>query len=117
MIPVNKEVVGSYQVIAPDGVLLQDVTDIIIKGMTDKSYICDLYAAENCVAVDRRFSFDSVLCDQLTVGEIGLLSDEIPTSKWLVAEIKLYLNYIGIEYTSETKAQLLALIPIPIEGE
>jgi len=116
MIPVNKSV-ENYQVIAPDGILLQDVTSVIIKGITDKSYVCDLYAGEECVAEYRRFAFDDIICDSLSIGEFGLISGDFPTVEWADDEIKMYLDHNAIEYTNETGMQLIALIPQQDEGE
>lgn len=116
MIQVTKNV-ENYQVIAPDGILLQDVTSVIIKGITDQSYVCDLYAGEECVADDRRFAFADMICDSLSIGETGLVAGTISTSEWTDDEIKMYLDSNAIEYTNETGIQLIALIPILEESE
>lgn len=117
MIPVTKEAIGNYQVITPDGILLQEVTNIIIKGMTDQSYVCDLYADGKCVAKDRRFSFADMICHHLSIGETGLVTGEFPIAKWTDVEIKMYLDSNEIEYTDELGVQLIALIPILEESE
>jgi len=116
MIPVNKSV-ENYQVIAPDGSLSQEVTSVVIKSMTDQSYICDLYAGEECVAVDRRFAFADMICNPLSTGETGLIVGESPTAEWSDDEIKMYIDHNAIEYTNETGMQLIALIPLQDEGE
>lgn len=110
MILVTKSV-ENYRVISPDGILLRDVTEVVIRDMTDQSYVCDLYADDECVAHDRRFAFSDMICDSLTIGEIGLIVGELPTVEWSDAEIKMYLDCNAIEYMDETGIQLLALIP------
>lgn len=110
MIPVTKDVVN-YQVISPDGILLQEVSSITIKESTDKSYVCDLYAGNERVASDRRFTFDEIICEPLSVGENGLAAGDFPTAEWTDEEIKMYLDHHAIEYLDETGLQLIALIP------
>jgi hypothetical protein len=85
--------------------------------MTDKSYVCDLYAGDECVADDRRFTFADMVCDSLTIGETGLIVGELPTIEWSDDEIKIYLDHNAIEYKNELGAQLVALIPIPERDE
>lgn len=74
-----------------DGVNTAVMADI--KLITEKSYICDLIDVDGkLLAENARFLFEDAIFDPLTVGEVGLVKKEKPTDKWLVDEIKTYLD-------------------------
>ena len=112
---ITKEV-PDYQVIKSDGTGMLDVVSITIKQITDLSYVGDLYDADgNCIAQDRRFFKDKVICTALTIGEEGLINGTVPSVEWTIEEIKMYLTINGIEYTDDmTEPDLLSLVDLDI---
>ena len=81
---------------------------------TDKGgtfYIFDLYDDDGKLVAVNRYSFESnTPFDALSKAEDCVVLKEKPDDKWLVADVKEYMDLKEIPYNKETKAELLALV-------